>query len=67
MLETEPLAIIKVTFDDIPDEFKDRLFIFLSIGLTFFVLVNIVLSMYILENVYNKLSNLKNKYNYYQI
>lgn len=67
MLEnTDPLAIIKITFDDIPDELKYKLFLFFGTGICCFILVNIVLCMYILENAYNKLLFLKNKDYYYQ-
>lgn len=68
MLEdSDPLAIIKVTFDDIPEEFKDKLYIFLGAGLATLILLNIILSTYILENFYNKVKYLSNKHdNYYE-
>ena len=68
MLEdSDPLAVIKVTFDDIPEEFKDKLYIFLGAGLATLILLNIILSLYILENFYNKVKYLSNRDdNYYQ-
>jgi hypothetical protein len=68
MLEdSDPLAIIKVTFEDIPNELKDKLYIFFGAGLATLILLNIILSLYILENFYNKIKYLSNKDdNYYQ-
>lgn len=68
MLEdSDPLAIIKVTFQDIPEEFKEKLYIFFGAGLATLILLNIILSMYILEKFYNKVKYLSNKDdNYYQ-
>lgn len=65
--ESEPLAIIKVTFDDIPDEFKEKLYIFLGASLALIIMLNIVLGGYILDNLYNKVKYLIDKdRNYYQ-
>lgn len=65
--EQDPLAVIKVTFDDLPDEFKNKLYVFLGAGLACLILVNVVLSGYILENIYKKAHYLSNKnHNYYQ-
>jgi len=66
--ESEPLAVIKVTFDDLPDEFKNKLYVFLGAGLTCLILVNIMLSVRILEKFYNKIKYLTDKHdrNYYQ-
>lgn len=68
MLEdSDPLAIIKVTFEDIPEEFKDKLHIFFGSGLATLILLNIILSVYILEHFYNKVKYLSNKNdNYYE-
>lgn len=65
---SEPLAVIKVTFDDLPDEFKNKLYVFLGAGLACLVLVNILLSIRILEKFYNKITYLidKEDRNYYQ-
>jgi hypothetical protein len=66
--DSEPLAVIKVTFDDLPDEFKNKLYIFLGAGLACLVLVNILLSIRILDTFYNKIKYLidKDDRNYYQ-
>jgi hypothetical protein len=65
--EADPLAVIKVTFEDIPPEFKEKLYIFFGAGLAALILLNIILSSYILENFYNKVKYLSNKHdNYYQ-
>jgi len=65
--ESEPLAVIKVTFDDLPEEFKDKLYVFLGAGLACLILVNIMLSVKLLEKFYNKVKFLSNKEdNYYQ-
>jgi hypothetical protein len=68
MLEDpDPLAVIKVTFDDIPDDFKNKLSIFFGTSLSCLVLLNIILCIYILENGYRKVRYLTNKNdNYYQ-
>jgi|LakMenEpi03Aug12_release.lakeMendotaPanAssembly.Ray.scaffolds.fasta_scaffold5104996_1 hypothetical protein len=65
--ESDPLAIIKVTFEDVPDEFKDKLHILFGAGLTCLILLNIILSGYILESFYKKVRYLSDKDdNYYQ-
>jgi len=65
--EADPLAIIKVTFEDVPDEFKDKLYILFGAGFTCLILLNIILSGYILENFYNKVRYLNDKdREYYQ-
>lgn len=65
--EADPLAVIKVTFEDVPDEFKDKLYIFFGTGMTCLILLNIILSIYILENIYNKVRYLTDKEReYYQ-
>jgi hypothetical protein len=65
--ETDPLAVIKVTFEDVPDEFKDKLSIFFGAGLACIILINIILCSYILDNLYNKVRYLTDKdREYYQ-
>jgi hypothetical protein len=65
--EADSLTIIKVTFEDVPDEFKDKLYILFGTGLTCLILLNIILSGYILENFYNKVRYLSDKdREYYQ-
>jgi hypothetical protein len=67
MLESDPLAVIKVTFDDLPEEFKSKLYVFMGAGLSCLILVNIMLSVKLLEKFYNKIKYLSNKDdNYYQ-
>ena len=65
--EAAPLAIIKVTFEDVPDEFKTSLYILFGSGLVCIILLNIILSSYILESFYNKVRYLTDKEReYYQ-
>jgi hypothetical protein len=59
--ESEPLAVIKVTFEDIPNEFKDKLYILFEVVLVCLILLNIILSGYILEKFYNKVRYLIDK------
>ncbi len=66
----EPVAVIKITFDDIniPDELKDKLYLFFSILLVLIILSNIYLGFYILEHAYKKIRQIKEyrerRYNY---
>lgn len=50
----EPLAIIKVTFDDVPDELKNKINLFFNVMLVFLVLLNVLIVIYIMDNVYRK-------------
>lgn len=65
--DQDPLAVIKVTFEDLPDELKDKLYIFFGAGVSTLILINILLVVYILENFYSKVRYLTYKdRDYYQ-
>lgn len=53
----EPLAFIKVTFEDIPDEFKHKLSFMFIIIVTTLLLINIILICKFIEYIYYKIIN----------
>lgn len=63
---TDPLAIIKVTFDDLPEEFKSKLYIFMGAGLTCLILTNIILIHKILDFYYSKFKFFNRRSSYYE-
>ena len=59
MLEQEPLAVIKVTFDDLPENLKSNVYLFFGVTISCVILLNIILCTKILETFYNKITLIK--------
>ena len=57
--EPEPLAVIKVTFDDLPEELKSKIYLFFGVVISCLILLNIVLCTKIFETFYNKIKLIK--------
>jgi uncharacterized membrane protein YhdT len=53
-MENDPLAVIRVTFDDMPSEFKIKLELFFILGCISLILLNIVMSIKLIEIIYDK-------------
>ncbi len=53
MSEQDPLAVIKVTFDELPDDVKQQINVFLGAGVTCLILTNILLISKLLKFYYN--------------
>ena len=60
-MNSEPLAIIKITFDDLPNDIKLKVNLFFSIACICLILLNILLCINILDIFYKKLIG-KNTY-----
>jgi hypothetical protein len=43
MSDQDPLAVIKVTFDELPEDIKQQINVFLGAGVTCLILTNIML------------------------
>ena len=41
MSEQEPLAVIKVTFEDLPENFKSKIYLFIGVMISCLILLNI--------------------------
>jgi hypothetical protein len=54
-MNSEPLAIIKITFDDLPNDIKLKVELFFSITCICLILLNILLCINILDIFYKKL------------
>ena len=59
MSEQEPLAVIKVTFEDLPENFKSKIYLFFGVMISCLILLNIFLGTKILETFYNKIKLIK--------
>ena len=53
MTEQDPLAVIKVTFDELPSDVKQQINVFLGAGVTCLILTNIMLISQLIKFYYN--------------
>lgn len=53
MSDQDPLAVIKVTFDELPNDVKQQINVFLGAGVTCLILTNILLISKLLKFYYN--------------
>lgn len=57
MSEQDPLAVIKVTFDELPPDVKQQIHIFLGAGVTCLILTNIMLISKLIKFYYNSFNS----------
>lgn len=65
-MESEPLAVIRVTFDNLPNELKVKLELFFGISCACLILLNIIMCFNILDIIYKKARLINNNNNYYE-
>lgn len=53
MSDQDPLAVIKVTFDELPNDVKQQINVFLGAGVTCLILTNVLLISKLLKFYYN--------------
>ena len=53
MSDQDPLAVIKVTFDELPNDVKQQISVFLGAGVTCLILTNVLLISKLLKFYYN--------------
>lgn len=53
MTEQDPLAVIKVTFDELPEDVKHNVSVFMGAAITCLILTNILLISKLLKFYYN--------------
>lgn len=68
MTVDEPLAVIKVTFDELPEDIKHNIYLFLGAGISCLILTNIMIISKLLHFCYSTFNrNLQRNHNYEQV
>lgn len=65
--EEEPLAIIKVKFDELPQDIKQHMYLLIATGITCLVLTNIMLISQLIYFYYSNIRSIANKRNEYDV
>lgn len=64
IIDEEPLAVIKVKFDELPDNVKHNMYLLIGVGITYLILTNVMLLSQLLYFYYSKIKNISDNRHY---